>query len=83
MLIDAEKSTIKKVEPIRAGKLIKILNSVPADSLVCFKDYSEKKKTTNEKEIIKDYIVQNQTYSNGVHVKQIILTNTPQNVKRN
>lgn len=82
MLIDAEKSTIKKVEPIRAGKLIKILKTVPVDALVCFKDYSEKKKTTNEKEIIKDYIVQNQTYSNGVHVKQIILTNTAQNVKK-
>lgn len=82
MLIKEEKGNINKVEPIRAGKLIDILKKVPADALVCFKDYSEKKKTSNEKEIIKDYIEQNQTYSNGVHVRQIILTNTPQKVKK-
>lgn len=80
MIINEEKGNIKQVEPIRAGKLVTILKQVPADALVCFKDYSDKKKTNNEKEVIKDYIVQNQTYSSGVHVKQIILTNKPQNV---
>lgn len=83
MIINNEKGSIKKIEPVRAGKLIKILKNVPADALVCFKDYSEKKKTnTNEKEVIKDYIVQNQIYSDGTRVKQIILTNTPQNTKK-
>lgn len=81
MLMPEEKQKIKKIEPIRAGKLIEILKGVPDDALVCFKDYSEKKKTTNEKEVIKDYIEQSQTYSNGVHVKQIILTNTPQKAR--
>lgn len=82
MIIKEEKRSNNPIEPIRAGKLIKILENVPADALVCFKDYNEKKKTNNEKEIIKDYIVQNQTYSNGLHVKQIILTNKHQNVMR-
>ena len=82
MLINADKSNMKQIEPIRAGKLIKILRNVPADSLVCFKDYSDKRKTSNEKEVIKDYIVQNQTYSDGTHVKQIILTNRTQNIKK-
>ena len=81
MLINAEKSNMNKIEPIRAKKLIKILETVNGDSLVCFKDFSDKKKNTNEKEVIKDYIVQNQTYSDGTHIKQIILTNTPQNVR--
>lgn len=82
MIIKSEKSNINKIEPIRAGKLIKILKNVPAESLVCFKDYSDNKKKTNEKEVIKDYIVQNQTYSDGTHVKQIILTNKSQNIKK-
>lgn len=82
MIINDERPPINRIEPIRAGKLLKILHDVPADALVCFKDYSEKKKTNNEKEIIKDYIVQNQTYSDGTHLKQIILTNKPQNMKR-
>lgn len=83
MIINNEKGSIKKIEPVRAGKLIKILKNVPADALVCFKDYSEKKKTnTNEKEVIKDYIVQNQIYSDGTRIKQIILTNTPQSTKK-
>lgn len=82
MLINADKPNMKTIEPIRAGKLIKILSDVPAESLVCFKDYSDKRKTSNEKEVIKDYIVQNQTYSDGTHVKQIILTNRVQNTKK-
>lgn len=82
MIIKDEKPSSNKIEPIRAGKLIKILENVPADALVCFKDYSDKKKTNNEKEVIKDYIVQNQTYSDGTHLKQIILTNKQQNVMR-
>lgn len=82
MIIKEEKRSNNPIEPIRAGKLIEILKGVPADALVCFKDYSDNKKRTNEKEIIKDYIVQNQTYSNGIHVKQIILTNKHQKVMR-
>lgn len=82
MIINEEKPSNNKIEPIRAGKLMDILKKVPADALVCFMDYSDKKRTNNEKEIIKDYIVQNQTYSNGVHVKQIILTNKHQKVMR-
>lgn len=84
MIINNDKPTkANKIEPIRAGKLIKILENVPTDALVCFKDYSmEKKKTHNEKEVIKDYILQNQIYSDGTAIKQIILTNKPQNMKR-